>query len=274
MKFSLSLYHIIILIIVIISVVFLIDTYFLKDKEEGFKINEKEYLKLERELCSSEYQKQQLRGLLVYHSEVYPILDKISEPEIEFIYSYIKISSKKERDENMHISPYTYCISIEKINGNINSSRFAFGTKKNHDELEDNIKKLAKNIGLDNLPDKNGNLWYGVGWDLEENIIKFYTISKDNKTMICYVYKTERDSKNNITSIKYDTKKNYDVNKNTTYMYKNGKTVEQHNKIPKLDNTYYQKYPEIVELIDDMNKRGFDLDTYSEYDNKLNLYFD
>ena len=57
-------------------------------------------------------------------------------------------------------------------------------------------------------------------------------------------------------------------------MHKNGKTVEQHNKIPKLDNTYYQKYPEIIELIDDMNNRGFDLDTYSEYDNKLNLYFD
>ena len=92
--------------------------------------------------------------------------------------------------------------------------------------------------------------------------------------MIFYVYKTKRDRKNNITSINYDTKKNYDVNKNTTYMYKNGKTVEQHNKIPKLDNTYYQKYPEIIELIDDMNNRGFDLDTYSEYDNKLNLYFD
>ena len=78
MKFNLTWYNITLAIVIIIIIVLLIDNYFLKDNEEGFKINEKKYKLLEDTICSSEYQKKQLRGLLVYHEEVYPILDKIS----------------------------------------------------------------------------------------------------------------------------------------------------------------------------------------------------
>jgi len=274
MKINFTLFNMILLLIIIIAIVMIIDEYFFKEVKEGFELTEEKYKNLENKLCSTEYQKQQLKALLVYNYEVFPILDTISKPETEFIYSYIKNSSDKERDENMHISPYTYCISIRKIDGKINSSRFAFGTKKNHVELEKNIKSLSKDIGITDLPNKKDDVWYGVGWDLEDKIIKFYTISKDNKTINCYVYKTERDSKNNIISIKYDKNKKYDVNKEITYMYKDGKTVEQYNNVPKIDNIYYKKYPEIIEIIGDMTKRGFSLDTYSDYNDTLNLYFD
>lgn len=273
MKFNFTWYNIILVLVIVIIIVLIIDNYFLKNSEEGFKINEKKYKNLEDTICSSEYQKQQLRGLLVYHEEVYPILDKISQPEIEFIYSYIQNSSLEDRKNNNHVSPYTYCINIKKIEGNINSSRFAFGTKTKHKELEKDIKELAKEINID-LPNKKNDLWYGVGWDLEEKIIKLYTISKDNKAMICYVYKTERDNENNIKQIKYHSKKNYDVNKDVTYMHKNGKTIEQYNDIQKINNVYYKKYPKITEIVNDMNNRGFTIDTYSEYNDTLNIYFE
>ena len=273
MKFNLTWYNITLAIVIIIIIVLLIDNYFLKDNEEGFKINEKKYKLLEDTICSSEYQKKQLRGLLVYHEEVYPILDKISQVEIEFIYNYIKNSSVEDIKKDNHVSPYTYCINVKKIDGKINSSRFAFGTKTNHKELEKNIKDLAQEINI-NLPDKKHHLWYGVGWDLEDKLIKFYTISKDSKTMTCYVYNTERDNESNIKQIKYNSKKKYDVNKDVTYMHKDGKTIEQHNNVPKIDNVYYKKYPKITEIINDMNNRGFVIDTYSEYNDTLNIYFD
>ena len=57
-------------------------------------------------------------------------------------------------------------------------------------------------------------------------------------------------------------------------MFKDGKTVEQYNNVPKVDNIYYKKYPKLKEIISDMNKRGFKLDTYSDYNNFLTLYFD
>lgn len=273
MKFNFTWYNIILVLVILIIIVLLIDNYFLKDSEEGFKINGKNYKKLEDTICSSEYQKKQLRGLLVYHTEVYPILDKISQQEIEFIYSYIQNSSVEDIKINSHISPYTYCINIKKIDGQINSSRFAFGTKTKHKEFEKNIIDLAQKINIE-LPDKKDDLWYGVGWDLEDKLIKFYTISKDSKTMTCYVYNTERDNESNIKQIKYNSKKKYDVNKDVTYMHKDGKTIEQHNNVPKIDNVYYKKYPKITEIINDMNNRGFVIDTYSEYNDTLNIYFD
>ena len=260
------------LLIIAILIIFIYN-YFVEN--EGFENSE--YAELKAKIgCSNEYQEQQLKCLLVYDEEVYPIRREISKPELDFIYNYIKMSSLKDNAEDTHISPYTYSMKISKLSGGINSSRFAFGTKtkNNHKEIENNIKQLAKKIGITDLSKESNDLWYGVGWDLEDNITKFYTISRDKKIFICYVYKTTRDDEKNIIKITYLSKKTYDVNKNTTYMFKNGKTVEQYNSVPKIDNIYYKKYPKLKEIITDMIKRGFELDTYSDYDNFLNLYFD
>ena len=64
------------------------------------------------------------------------------------------------------------------------------------------------------------------------------------------------------------------MHKEKTNMFKNGKTVEQYNNVSKIDNIYYKKYPKLKEIISDMDERGFYLDTYSDYDNFLNLYFE
>ncbi len=261
---------IILFILIIIILIIVVTNYFVEN--EGFENSE--YKELKAKICSNEYQEQQLKGLLIYDEEVYPIRTEISKPELDFIYNYIKMSSLKDQNEDTHISPYTYSMKISKLNGTINSSRFAFGTKSNHKEIEKNIKQLVKKIGITDLSKESNDLWYGVGWDLEDNIIKFYTISRDKKTLGCYVYKTMRDDEKNIIKIKYSSKKTYDVNKDKTYMFKNGKTVEQYNSVPKIDNVYYNKYPQLKEIISDMDKRGFYLDTYSDYDNFLNLYFE
>ena len=229
------------LLMIAILIIFIYN-YFVEN--EGFENSE--YAELKAKIgCSNEYQEQQLKCLLVYDEEVYPIRREISKPELDFIYNYIKMSSLKDNAEDTHISPYTYSMKISKLSRGINSSRFAFGTKtkNNHKEVENNIKQLAKKIGITDLSKESNDLWYGVGWDLEDNIIKFYTISRDKKIFICYVYNTTRDDEKNIIKITYLSKKTYDVNKNTTYMFKNGKTVEQYNSVPKLDNIYYNKYP-------------------------------
>jgi hypothetical protein len=262
---------IILFILIIIILIIVVTNYFVEN--EGFENSE--YKELKTKIgCSNKYQEQQLKGLLVYDEEVYPIRSEISKSELDFIYNYIKMSSLNDMFKDTHISPYTYSMKISKLNGTINSSRFAFGTKNNHKEIEKNIKQLAKKIGITDLSKESNDLWYGVGWDLEDNIIKFYTISRDKKTLICYVYKTTRDDKKNIIKTKYLSKKTYDVNKDKTYMFKNGKTVEQYNSVPKIDNVYYNKYPQLKEIISDMDNRGFYLDTYSDYDNFLNLYFE
>jgi len=261
---------ILLVILIIIILMIVVDKYFVEN--EGFESNEYNELKMNNSF--NKYQEQQLKGLFVYDKEVYPIRTSISKPELDYIYNYIKISSSTDIIKDDHISPYTYSMKISKIDGKINSSRFAFGTKTNPTAIEKNIKQLATKLGITDLSKDSNDVWGGVGWDIEDKIIKFYTISNDNKIIICYVYKTTRDDKNNVINIKFLTKKTYNVNKDTTYMFKNGKTVEQHNRVSNIDNIYYKKYPELKEIISGMKIRGFTLDTYSEYDNFLNLYFD
>ena len=56
-------------------------------------------------------------------------------------------------------------------------------------------------------------------------------------------------------------------------MYKNNNSIAQHNIENKLPEKYYKLYPESKKIIAKMNNDRWNLDTYSEYDNKLNLYF-
>lgn len=270
-KITLALSTIILLIIIV-----LIMNYFVGN--EGFENSENsensEYNELKRKFCVNKYQCNQLKALMVYDKEVYPIRTELSEIELDFIYNYIKYSNANEHNEDTHISSYTYSMKISKIDGHVNSSRFAFGTKYNNREIAKNIEELSVKLGIKYIPKDSRDNWGGVGWDLEDKIIKFYTISNDKKTMVCYVYRTTRDEKKNIINTKYLSKKTYDVNKEKTYMFKDGKTVEQYNNVPKVDNIYYKKYPKLKEIISDMNKRGFKLDTYSDYNNFLTLYFD
>ena len=52
---------------------------------------------------------------------------------------------------------------------------------------------------------------------------------------------------------------------------KKSKSVKIENNLPK---KYFKNYPKVEKLTKDMNNIGYELDTYSEYDNKLTLYFD
>ena len=94
----------------------------------------------------------------------------------------------------------------------------------------------------------------------------------DKRKIQCHVYKVVRNDKNKIIETTFDTKKTYDVGEKVTVMYKNGKNIEQVN-LPRptsvdtkntIANTWIKK----------MQKLGFIFDTYSDYDGKINLYFD
>ena len=56
-------------------------------------------------------------------------------------------------------------------------------------------------------------------------------------------------------------------------MLKDNKKVIQVNS-ETLPTIFKKKYPKSTEIFNYMVKNGWELNTYSEYDNKLNLYFD
>lgn len=207
----------------------------------------------------------------IYNRHFYPFHDNISSIEREYINSIInKYDSKKEFENTVDISPYSFSISIEKETGKVNLTRFNIGSVET--DIQIYIKRLLEHIRIDDSFCKSGYKHAGVGWDLNEGILKFYTLSADKRKIECHVYKVQRDDRNEITEAVFDTKKIYDVGKKNTCMYKNGKMVNQ---INLSRSGIFDTHNHIAnDLLKKMQRVGFILDTYSEYDGSITLYFD
>ncbi len=207
----------------------------------------------------------------VYTRNVYPFHRKIGKIEREYIsnlkgvYDYYK-----EFRETVHISPYSFSISIDKETNKVNLTRVNIGSVES--DITSHVEKLLRHIGVDTQICAPNYKYYGVGWDLVDEIIKFYTLSNDKSKIECYVYKVKRDAENEIVESKFETKKEYDVGKKNTVMHKNGKKIDQKNlsRVASMNT----KHPVADDWIKKMKKLGFMLDTHSDYDGKINLYFD
>lgn len=212
-----------------------------------------------------------LSAYSIYNRHFYPFHDNISTKEQEYINSIInKYESKKEFENTVNISPYSFNISVEKETGKVNLTRFNIGSVEK--DIRTDVKRLLESIKLDDSFCKSGYKCAGVGWDLIEGILKFYTLSDDKCKIECHVYKVQRDDRNEITEAVFDMKKTYDVGEKNTRMYKNGEMVNQINIArPNVIDTHN---PTANDIIKKMRRMGFILDTYSEYDGTVTLYFD
>ena len=97
--------------------------------------------------------------------------------------------------------------------------------------------------------------WYGVGWDIKNDQIKIYFLKNDLSQIYCEEYIRSSSGKMR--------EKLYDVGKKSTIMHKDNEAVNQIN-----SNTYDH------EVVNKMIGLGFNLDTYSQYGDKITLYFD
>lgn len=187
-----------------------------------------------------------------FQKEIFPIIDSVSELEYKFIIETLSLISYDDIYENEHLSSYSYAISV--CGESINPSRFIFGTKTNPNLFEKNAKKMLKSLNIEeSKPD--GFQWYGIGWDIKNDEIKIYFLKKDFSEIFCKEF--HRSSGAKIRD------KSYQVGKYVTTMRKDKKIIEQIN-INSLEH----------EIVDKMNGLGFELDTYSEYNNKKTFYFD
>jgi len=207
----------------------------------------------------------------LYNYQVYPFHDKISREERRYVNSIIKnYEYSKEFTNTYSISPYSFSMSIEKESGKTNLTRVNLGSTERN--IGGCVTRLLRHIGINDMLCIPGYKYYGVGWDLEESIIKIYTLRYDKIKIECYVYTVLRNDENEIIETTFDTKKIYDVGEKVTVMHKSGKNVEQINlsRPGSIDtkNTIANKW------IKTMQDLGFIFDTYSDYDGKVNLYFD
>lgn len=207
----------------------------------------------------------------IYNKHVYPFDTKISTEEQRYIYSIINnYDYRKEFENTYDISPYSFSITVEKDLNKVNLSRVNIGSVEK--DVDVYINRLLQYVHIDDTLCAQGYKYYGVGWDLDDGVIKFYTLSTDKCKIECYVYKVQRNYQNEITSSTFKTKKTYDVGETITVMYKDGKEVQQVN-LPR---------PTVIDTrnhvannwIRNMQQLGFIIDTYSDYDDKINLYFD
>jgi hypothetical protein len=179
-------------------------------------------------------------------------LSNISRSEYNFILESLSNITEEDICDNEHLSSYSFVVSIE--GEEINASRFIVGTKTNTDLFEKNALNMLNDLNI--YPKKpDGFKWYGVGWDVKNNQIKIYFLKNNLSQIYCKEYLK--------SSSKKIREKLYDVGKNFTIMHKDNQTVNQIN-----SNTYKHK------IVDKMIGLGFNLDTYSEYENKVTLYFD
>lgn len=188
----------------------------------------------------------------IFQKEICPIIDLINEKEYDFIIKTLSSISEDDIYKNEHLSSYSYPISIS--GKSVNSSRFIFGTKTNPNLFQKNATKMLKSLNIqESSPD--GFQWYGIGWDMENNEIKIYFLKKDFSQIFCKEFRRSSGAK--------IRDKIYQVGKYVTTMRKDKKIIEQIN-INSLEH----------EIVDKMNGLGFELDTYSEYNNKKTFYFD
>tara|TARA_E500000178_G_C17022259_1_gene756198 strand:+ start:1650 stop:2246 length:597 start_codon:yes stop_codon:yes gene_type:complete len=187
-----------------------------------------------------------------YQKNMYPILSKISRLEYNFILESLGNITEEDICNNEHLSSYSFVVSIEGEESN--ASRFIVGTKTNPNLFQKNAEKMLKSLNI--FPKSPvGFDWYGVGWDVKNDEIKIYFLKKDLSEIFCEEYSRSRSHK--------IRDKLYEVGQKCTKMHKNGQIIDQIN-----SNNLEHK------VVDKMVSLGFNLDTYSQYDNKTTLYFD
>lgn len=207
-----------------------------------------------------------------YNEIYYPFNKEITKEENKFIDKWINKMEKDDVIKNNHISPITIGFTLHK-DGHINKSRFGIGTKTKYDEFKKDTLKLLKPFNIEKFLPKNYN-YYGVAWDIEDSLLKVYGLNKNNTKILCYVYRVERDEQT-ITAIHFDSGKDYNVGKDKTIMKKDGKNVTQYNTgTSNYPIEFMSSYSMLEDVIENAESNDLHLDTYSEYDNKLNLYFD
>lgn len=187
-----------------------------------------------------------------YQKNIYSILSNVNSLEYRFITESLNNITEGDICENEHLSCYSFIISVK--NKAINTSRFIVGTKTNPDLFRKNALKMLNSLNI-RPKAPNGFKWYGVGWDIENDQIKIYFLKKDFSQIFCKEFRRSSGAK--------IREKIYQVGKYVTTMRKDEKIIEQIN-INSLEH----------EIVAKMNSLGFDLDTYSEYDNKKTFYFD
>jgi hypothetical protein len=212
-----------------------------------------------------------LNAYTIYNNQVYPFHNKISMDEQKYISMIMNnYDPEKEFKHTHHISPYSFGISIEKGSGKVNLSRFNIGSVEQ--DIRVHIEQLLQDINLDDSICAPGYKYYGVGWDLEDGIIKFYTINKHKSKIECHVYKVQRNRRNEVIEVIFKIKKIYDVGIDETIMYKDGKNIEQTNQ-SRSNRDITHNYT-ANNWIRKFRRLEFILDTVSEYDGKIILYFD
>lgn len=208
----------------------------------------------------------------IYNELYYPLTEKLTNQENDFIDKWIKRIEKDDIEKNKHISATTVSFTLHK-NGHINKSRFGIGTKTKFDSFKSDTKNLLKHFGVQKFLPIHYN-YYGIAWDIEDNLLKVYGLNQNNSRILCNVYNVERTN-NKVLSIRFDSEKDYKVGKDKTIMKKDGKNISQYNtNSSNYPIEYMSKYPKLKGLIESVQNNNLRLDTYSEYDNKLNLYFD
>ncbi len=205
-----------------------------------------------------------------YNNDIFNLQQYITEQENKFI---IKWLSKLDKNDYKFKNISSYCIEFTiNIDGTINNSRFAIGTLTKFDEFKIDCIKLMKYLKIDPIKLSNTFTYYGIAWDIQNNLFKIYLINELKNRIKCYEYKINR-YKQTIVNTSFSLIKNYYVKSKYTVMYKNGATIYQINS-DKLPLQILNKYKKSKNIITDMEQKGWLLDTYSEYNNKLNLYFE
>ena len=188
-----------------------------------------------------------------YQKNIFSIYSHLSNEEYSFLIKTLNDISDDDINKDKHLSSYSFVISIE--NDKINTSRFIVGTKTKPENFKKNSIKMLKSL---NISEKSpiGFQWYGIGWDINSNIIKIYFLKKDFSEIVCKEY-----TRNPSQKIR---EKKYKVGSQTTIMEKDGQKIKQINNFKKFKHEILQKMLDL----------GFSLDTHSEYNKKITLYFD
>ena len=204
-----------------------------------------------------------------YNNYIYPLESNITKQEKYFIRKWLNKFEKRDISQNISTSIVGFTIFK---NGHINKSRMSIGTLTKHREFKNDCKKILKKYNLD-IKEPKGYVWYKVAWDIEDQIIKIYLINKYRTKIICYVYFVSRSKDNKISEMYFSSKKFYNINKNNTLMFKDKQVISQVNS-EILPIHLKKRYPKSKKIISKMNNDNWELKLYSEYNGKLNLYFD
>lgn len=208
----------------------------------------------------------------LFNDEVYPFHENISRSEQAYIEATVDdFDHEVEFENGYEISPYSFSVTIDFSKaGAVNPTRVNIGSVER--DISERVRTVLSHMGVRETCCETGYKYYGIGWDLRDEIVKFYSLKHDRSQIKCYVYKVKRDDAHNVVSAVFDTKKTYAVGKRKTIMHKSGMVIEQMNasRVGSKDmgdetaNAWVGK----------MQRLGFILDTYSRYDGKINLYFD